>query len=109
MEEEAALSSLAAGHGIPRSVNLRIISPSTNVPSPLLYNDLALDTTVGEIKARLRGELTLPPSPDVNLRLIYRGRVLDVDSARLLDVFGAVSVSYSDLQLPDGCSDAFSV
>src|SRR4051794_21646847 len=91
-EESASSSSVAAGNDVAGTVNLRIISPSTNVPSPLHYNDLPHSTTIGELKSRLRGELMLPVSSDVHLRLIHRGRVLDTDAVKLLDVFGPASV-----------------
>jgi len=76
----------------PSLINLKIISPSVGVPTPLLYPDIPSTTTVGQLKQRLRGELTAANPSDVRLRLIHRGRVLDADETILLNVFGAQEV-----------------
>ncbi len=77
----------------PLVVNLRVISPSRGVPTPITYADLPAATTVRVLKEKLRGELEASTPSDVRLRLIHRGRVLSSDEATLEDVLGATAVS----------------
>jgi len=67
------------------TANLQIVSPNVGV-GPLAFSALPYDTTVRQLKEKIRD--TLPSSPaDDQQRLIHRGRLLARDSDTLKDVF----------------------
>lgn len=84
-----------------QTVNLQVVSPSVGVNRPLLFPGIAANTTVKQLKERIRQTLPLRP-PDEHQRLIHRGRAIVRESDTLLDIFGADAVSCFDtgLQLP---------
>lgn len=57
-------------------------------------NDLPLEATVGELRARITQSLPSQPPPATQ-RLIYRGRPLTNDSQMLSEILGSVEVSFS--------------
>ncbi|KAM5356406.1 hypothetical protein ACJ41O_003052 [Fusarium nematophilum] len=71
-----------------QTVNLQVVSPSVGVNRPLLFPGLAANTTVKELKDKIRQTLPLRPA-DEHQRLIHRGRAIVRDSDTLLDIFGA--------------------
>jgi hypothetical protein len=74
-------------------IELKILSPSPEVGNAgLHFDDLAVSTTVGELKDRIRDMVSTRPGHD-RQRLIYLGRALVRDADTLLDVFGATAVS----------------
>ncbi|ORY71893.1 uncharacterized protein BCR38DRAFT_22767 [Pseudomassariella vexata] len=75
---------------------LSIISPSSGVPPGLAFSDLPLNTTVMQLKERIRDSLETKPSHQVQ-RLIHRGRLLSRDNETMLEVFGEQT-----LRSPDG-------
>ena len=72
-------------------VTLQVVSPSVGVTRPLLFTDLAADTTLKQLKEKIRQMLPLRPADD-HQRLIYRGRALIRDTETLLDIFGEDAV-----------------
>ncbi|PQE16078.1 ubiquitin family protein [Rutstroemia sp. NJR-2017a WRK4] len=92
---------------------LSIVSPSTEVASPLTFSNLLVSTTVQGLKAKIRDVVPSKPD-DSSQRLIHRGRML-ADSQTMLQVFGQESLSTSDPHtihlvlrppLPDATPDA---
>ncbi|CAF3630967.1 unnamed protein product [Fusarium graminearum] len=71
-----------------QTVNLQVLSPSVGVTRPLLFPSLAANTTVKQLKDKIRQTLPLRPA-DENQRLIHRGRAIVRESDTLLDIFGA--------------------
>ncbi|KAL2670792.1 hypothetical protein Neosp_014594 [[Neocosmospora] mangrovei] len=71
-----------------QTVNLQVVSPSVGVNRPLLFPGIAANTTVKQLKERIRQTLPLRPS-DEHQRLIHRGRAIVRESDTLLDIFGA--------------------
>lgn len=75
-------------------VDLRILSPSSEVDRELYFPCLSVSTTVAQLKDRI--QKSIPSSPEAcRQRLIFRGKVVMRDDATLLDVFGKDTVSYS--------------
>jgi hypothetical protein len=72
-------------------VTLQVVSPSVGVTRPLFFTDLAADTTLKQLKEKIRQMLPLRPADD-HQRLIYRGRALIRDTETLLDIFGEDAV-----------------
>src|SRR5690242_16146074 len=75
-------------------VNLKILSPSSEVESDINLVDLPAATTNQDLRQRIRNEIESRPTVD-RMRLIYRGRVIMRDTDTLLDVFGLNNVSHS--------------
>ena len=74
-------------------LNLKILSPSTEVQSDITLADLPAATTIQELRERIRNEIESRPTVD-RMRLIYRGRVMMRDTDTLLDVFGLTNVRH---------------
>ncbi len=70
----------------PGQFTLQVLSPSVNVPQPLVL-DLPVTTTVRQLKERIRNSVRTKP-PDDAQRLIHRGRLLARDSETMLELFG---------------------
>lgn len=79
-----------------QTVNLQVLSPSVGVTRPLLFPSLAANTTVKQLKDKIRQTLPLRPA-DENQRLIHRGRAIVRESDTLLDIFGADVVCFLQL------------
>lgn len=74
-------------------VNVQVLSPSVGVTRPLLFPNLAANTTVKQLKEKIRQTLPLRPA-DENQRLIHRGRAIVRESDTLVDIFGADVVCF---------------
>ncbi len=74
-----------------RTVTLHILCPSQPIPGRFTLNDLPLETTIGELRARITQSLPSQPPPAAQ-RLIYRGRPLTTDSQMLSEILGSVEV-----------------
>ncbi|KAI1771858.1 hypothetical protein F4818DRAFT_428092 [Hypoxylon cercidicola] len=66
---------------------LHIISPSVGIPQPLALQDLPVDTTVKQLRERIRNAVSTRPT-DQAQRLIHRGRLLGRDTETMTEVFG---------------------
>ena len=67
---------------------LKVISPSPELDGGIIFNSLAVVTTVSQLKLQIRERVSSKPSPEQQ-RLIYRGHVLVDNDASMADVFGA--------------------
>jgi len=76
----------------PTNFTLQIISPSND--NRLVFAHLAATTSVKELKAKIRDALPSKPT-DESQRLIHRGRMLAIETASMLDIFGREAVSRS--------------
>ena len=77
-----------------QTFNVQVLSPSVGVNRPLLFPGLAANTTVKQLKDKIRQTVPLRPA-DEHQRLIHRGRAIVRESDTLLDIFGADAVRYS--------------
>jgi hypothetical protein len=73
------------------TLNLKILSPSTEVEGGINFPDIPTSTTIKELRNRIQDAVQSKPAPD-RMRLIYRGRVVANDADTLGSVFGAESV-----------------
>ncbi|KAL6707464.1 hypothetical protein ACN47E_004034 [Coniothyrium glycines] len=73
------------------TINLRILSPSTEVEGGVTFPHLPASTTVQELRSRIQDAVPSKPAPE-RMRLIYRGRVVANDAATLGVVFGADNI-----------------
>ena len=73
------------------TLNLRILSPSTEVEGGVSFPDLPASTTIKELRSRIQDAVPSKPAPE-RMRLIYRGRVVANDADTLGNVFGADNV-----------------
>lgn len=89
--EPAAAAPSTATPAEKPSVNLQIVSPSVGAGSPLQLVSLAIETTVKDLKARIRQALPALNPGDDDQRLIYQGRALR-DHDTLRDIFGEAAV-----------------
>ena len=78
------------------TVNLQVVSPSVGVAQPLIFPDFPAASTIKDLKEKIRQALPFRPADDKQ-RLIYRGRPLVTETATLLDILGAETVSASPL------------
>lgn len=74
-----------------RTVTIHILSPSLPAPSRFTLRDLPLETTVGQLRARITHSLPGHPAPSTQ-RLIYRGRPLANNNDTMADMFRSVEV-----------------
>ncbi|OOQ87758.1 hypothetical protein PEBR_16395 [Penicillium brasilianum] len=72
-----------------RTVTIHILSPSHPAPSRFTFRDLPLETTVGELRARITHSFPNHPPPSTQ-RLIYRGRPLTNNNNTMADIFRSV-------------------
>ncbi|KAI0805892.1 hypothetical protein GGR55DRAFT_653934 [Xylaria sp. FL0064] len=70
----------------PGQFTLQVLSPSVNVPQPLVL-ELPFATTVQQLKEHIRNSISTKP-PDDAQRLIHRGRLLARESETMLELFG---------------------
>ncbi|KAF5621174.1 hypothetical protein F52700_10923 [Fusarium sp. NRRL 52700] len=80
-----------------QTVNLQVVSPSVGVNRPLLFPNLAANTTIKQLKDKIRQALPLRPADD-HQRLIHRGHALVREADTLVDIFGADAVRTSEQQ-----------
>ncbi|KAH7254020.1 uncharacterized protein BKA55DRAFT_509624 [Fusarium redolens] len=80
-----------------QTVNLQVLSPSVGVNRPLLFPNLAANTTIKQLKDKIRQTLPLRPADD-HQRLIHRGHALVRESDTLVDIFGADAIRTSEQQ-----------
>jgi len=73
-------------------LNLKILSPSTELEGGVNFPDLPASTTISELRQRIHDEAPSQPTAD-RMRLIYRGRVVAGDNVTLADIFGLDNVS----------------
>lgn len=73
-------------------INLKILSPSTEVKGDISFPQIPASTTVKELRQRIQNEIESRPAMD-RMRLIYRGRVVANEMDTLNDVFGLENVS----------------
>lgn len=81
-----------------QTINLKILSPSTEVEGGVNLADVPASTTVKELRSRIQDAVPSKPAPE-RMRLIYRGRVVANDSDTLTNVFGAENVCFNSHQL----------
>lgn len=77
---------------------LQIISPSVAVPQPLNFTGLPVNTSVRQLKERIRDAIDAKPGAQAQ-RLIHRGRLLARDDDTMLEVFGEEAVRTASLHL----------
>lgn len=75
----------------PLAINLKVLSPSSEIEGGLHLRDLAASTTVRELRLRIQDAVPSRPGPE-RMRLIYRGKVVANDADSLEAVFGADNV-----------------
>jgi hypothetical protein len=73
------------------TINLKVLSPSTEVEGGVSFPDLPATTTVQELRSRIQDAVPSKPATE-RMRLIYRGRVVANDADTLGHVFGADNV-----------------
>ncbi|KAF1976327.1 hypothetical protein BU23DRAFT_551786 [Bimuria novae-zelandiae CBS 107.79] len=76
------------------TINLRVLSPSTEVEGGLNFVDLSAAVTIRELRQRIQDAAPSRPTPD-RMRLIYRGRVVANDNDSLQDIFGLDNIRES--------------
>jgi hypothetical protein len=72
-------------------IDLKVLSPSTEVDGDMLFVKLPASTTVAELKLKIKGQIATKPAVE-RMRLIYRGRVMTKESDTMTDVFGREGV-----------------
>jgi hypothetical protein len=72
-------------------INLKILSPSTEVECGVHLPNLPASTTIQELRQKIQDAAPSRPATE-RMRIIYRGRVVANDNDRLVDVFGRESV-----------------
>jgi hypothetical protein len=82
------------------AINLKLLSPSTEVEGGINFRDLPASTTVRELRSRIQDAVPSKPAPE-RMRLIYRGRVLANEADTLENIFGAESVRDKSLMVND--------
>lgn len=78
------------------AINLKVLSPSTEVQRDINLLDLPISLTLKELRERIQNEIPTRPAPE-RMRLIYRGRALARETDTLSDVFGLDNVGHSPL------------
>ncbi|KAJ4362650.1 hypothetical protein N0V95_001358 [Ascochyta clinopodiicola] len=76
------------------AINLKVLSPSSEVESGVHLRDLAASTTVQELRLKIQDAVPSKPDP-ARMRLIYRGKVVANDTDSLETVFGADNIRES--------------
>lgn len=75
----------------PAEINLRILSPSTEVEGGVYLPALPSRTTIKDLRQKIQDAVPSRPALD-RMRLIYRGRVVANETDTLVDVFGLDNV-----------------
>ncbi|KAI1103075.1 hypothetical protein F4804DRAFT_342756 [Jackrogersella minutella] len=76
---------------------LQIISPSIGIPQPLALQRLPTDTTVKQLKERIRNVISTRPTDEAQ-RLIHRGRLLGRDNETMTEIFGQETLRSTEHQ-----------
>ena len=76
------------------TLNLRVLSPSSEVDGGIHLQDLPISTTVRELRLKIQDAVASKPGPE-RMRLIYRGKVVANDADTLETVFGAENVGHA--------------
>ncbi|KAF2469736.1 uncharacterized protein BDR25DRAFT_355993 [Lindgomyces ingoldianus] len=93
-DTQKATPAIASMADDPSLINLKILSPSTEVDGDINVPDLPASTTVSELKLRIRNEISTHPAVE-RMRLIYRGRVVANETDTMIDVFGMEQIRNS--------------
>ncbi|KAI1462423.1 hypothetical protein F4805DRAFT_410596 [Annulohypoxylon moriforme] len=96
MASEEAGAATAAGAESATFI-LQIISPSIGIPQPLVLQGLPTDTTVKQLKERIRNVVGTRPADEAQ-RLIHRGRLLGRDAETMTEIFGQEALRSQDPQ-----------
>ena len=75
----------------PLVIDLKVLSPSTEVAGDINLPQIPASTTVKELRLKLQDAIPSRPVTD-RMRLIYRGKVVANEMDTLSDVFGADNV-----------------
>ncbi|KAJ4315978.1 hypothetical protein N0V94_005670 [Neodidymelliopsis sp. IMI 364377] len=84
------------------TLDLKILSPSSEIEGGIRLQDLPASTTVRELRLKIQHVAPSNPGPE-RMRLIYRGRLVANDADTLENVFGAANIRESkdqSLHLP---------
>jgi hypothetical protein len=73
------------------AINLKVLSPSSEIEGGIHLQDLPASTTVKELRLKIQDAVASKPGPE-RMRLIYRGKVVANDADTLETVFGADNV-----------------
>lgn len=73
------------------ALNLKVLSPSSEIEGGIHLQDLPASTTVRELRLKIQDAVASKPGPE-RMRLIYRGKVVANDADTLETVFGANNV-----------------
>ena len=92
-------SGLRAGYG-GLTVSVRLISPAQDLADFPDLADLPVSTTVGQIKLLIGNELAFRNRSPAGMRVIFRGRLLDMDEKTLAEVFGIPTVRHLSFPPP---------
>ncbi|KAI2471914.1 hypothetical protein F4781DRAFT_63379 [Annulohypoxylon bovei var. microspora] len=76
---------------------LQIISPSVGIPQPLALQELPTNTTVKQLKERIRNAVGMRPTDEAQ-RLIHRGRLLGRDTETMTEIFGQETLRSTEPQ-----------
>ncbi|KAL2833941.1 hypothetical protein BJY01DRAFT_90024 [Aspergillus pseudoustus] len=82
----------------PRSLVLHVLCPSIPAPNRFTFDNLSLNTTVADLKARLSRSIQSQPSAD-SQRLFYLGKPLLDDAVTLQSLFGPLNGSEFSMHL----------
>ncbi|RMZ73081.1 ubiquitin family [Pyrenophora seminiperda CCB06] len=74
-----------------QTINLKILSPSSEVEGSVNLANVPASTTVKELRSRIQDAVPSKPATD-RMRLIYRGRVVANDADTLGNVFGSENI-----------------
>lgn len=85
----------------PLLINLKVLSPSTEVEGGVNLPDLPARTTIKELRQKIQDAVPSKPALE-RMRLIYRGRVVANENDTLVDVFGLDNVSRLSLSVEMG-------
>lgn len=92
MATEASSSQPTAMGATSRSITLHILCQSLPPPSRFTLENIPLSITLFQLKERI--EVSFPGNPRASTqKLIYRGKVLNVNDATLAAVVSSVDVS----------------
>ncbi|KAF2033921.1 hypothetical protein EK21DRAFT_57493 [Setomelanomma holmii] len=80
-----------------QTINLKVLSPSTEVEGGVTFAGIPATTTIKELRSRIQDAVLSKPATD-RMRLIYRGRVVANDADTLGGVFGADNIRESKEQ-----------